>query len=143
MSRHEHHLAHSTNRNTRRLAESNDDILDIQRRSQLESHGLIDFNAPAGVVRAVERRLAIERGEPVRRFHSPTTLTRIMAWAGGMGLLGLVLTAVVAPVGLLVVLGAALLLTYCLAERTASRSLEADREALAAYDATRRRQIEG
>jgi hypothetical protein len=144
MSWHEHHLAHSTNRNTRRTADTNDDLLDIQRRGQLEAQGLIDFNAPAAVVRAVERRLAVERGEPVRSCRSVEGATRFIGYAAGALLLGVVLCLIppVAPVGVLAVLGAAVALAYGTAERNVSRSLEADQKALATYEAQRHRQIE-
>jgi hypothetical protein len=144
MSWHEHHLAHSTNRNTRRTADTNDDILDIQRRGQLGAQGLIDFNAPAAVVRAVERRLAVERGEPVRQCRSVEGVARFIAYAVGTLLLGVLLCLIppVAPVGVLAVLGGAVVLAYGTAERTVSLSFESDQKALATYEAQRHRQIE-
>lgn len=144
MSWHDHHLAHSTNRNTRRIANSSDDIFDIQRRGQLEAQGLIQFNAPDAVVRAVERRLAVERGEPVRRCGTASALTKIIGYGVAVGLLGVVLCLIptVAPVGVLAVLGGLVTLTYGLAERTVALSIGADQKALASYEATRRRQIE-
>jgi hypothetical protein len=144
MSWHEHHLAHSTNRNTRRMADTNDEILDDQRRRRLEAQGLIDFNAPAAVVRAVERRLAIERGEPVRIYRDPAAVARFLAYAAATVVLGLVLALIpaVAPLGGLVFVGGVLAVTVGLGRRTVALSIEADHRALEAYEAKRRPQLE-
>jgi hypothetical protein len=149
MSWHEHHLAHSTYRNTARAADASEDMLDGRRRAELERHGLIDFNAPAGVVRAVERRLAIERGEPVRRMFDIDVVTQMVWWGLGATLLGLVLVAALSQIGAASVIGGLMLIgglvstTFGLAERRVSLQLHGDAEQLASYEATRgRRSLE-
>jgi hypothetical protein len=143
MDWHEHHLNHSTNRNTRRMADTNEEILDIHRRSQLEAQGLIDFNAPAAVVRAVERQLAIERGEPVRIYRDPASVSRFLAIAAGTLVLGLVLCLTpLAPLGGLAFVTGVVALTVGLAMRTVSQSIEADHRALELHEAKRRPQLE-
>jgi hypothetical protein len=72
MSWHSHRLIPRINDNTCRGAAASEGVFDEQRLAQLEGAGLIDFNAPADVVRALERRLAVQRGEPVRRTPDPT-----------------------------------------------------------------------
>lgn len=144
MDWHEHNLAYSTNRNTRRTAETNEEILDIQRRGQLEAQGLIDFNAPAAVVRAVERRLAIERGEPVRIYREPGSVSRFLAYAAGTLVLGLVLCVVpaVAALGGVLFVGGVVAVTVGLGRRTVSQSIDADHRALQLYESKRRPQLE-
>lgn len=151
MSWHNHHLAHSTNRNTARAAMASEQILDGQRRAQLERAGLIDFNAPDGVVRAVERRLATERGEPVRKMYDVKMLSHMAGWGLAVAIIAGIVAATAGQVSVAAgIIGGLLLIAgFCsasfgFAELRVSEQLHNDAKQLAAYEAARgRRSIEG
>ncbi|MCD2191912.1 hypothetical protein LQ327_00720 [Actinomycetospora endophytica] len=146
MSWHEHHLAHSTSRNTARSADATEQLLDGQRRAELERVGLIDFNAPAAGVRALERRLAIEGGDPVRRVFDLAVLRHLAGWGSAVAVIGLVLAGTVgnaAPVvsgfGGLMLVGGLLSACFGFAEMGPSSVRVSDAEQLADYEAARTR----
>jgi hypothetical protein len=58
--------------NTRGIAQSNAEMAEQARRDQLVAQGLIDFNVSDGAVRALERRLAAQRGEHVAPIGDPS-----------------------------------------------------------------------